>query len=301
MILFYLQKKFPKSTNLEVYKFFTKFVINGLFIPILTKPDVGALISEYIISNNTLNNLKIISNIFLKFSSFELYTENDNCNYTPFNIFFINAINKLFEFYTKITEINFPNFIDDLMKGNILSESYKYNYFKEHSDELLFHKSILLTTYQVKVLLENINNMKEKIFNGNNDSDIHKFQNIFERLNKVDKLDLLKEKTTEKITNDANNRELNINYFIISNLYYNNRIEAIFQKIQNKNYFQLENDKNSNNNLDSNDQSLTNIIKAKNILCTILFNYDLLEKTDFVENDKTYCDTISILNKLKLF
>ena len=301
MILIYTKKKFPKSTNLEIFKFFSKVFIKNLFIPILTRPDKGALISDYIISNNTLNNLKIISEVFLKFSSFELFTENDTDCYIPFNTFFINNINKLIELYTKITEINFPNFLDGLIKGSILKENFKYNYFEEHKDEILYHKSIFLTTYQIKVLLENINNIKEKIFNENNDNSIKNIKEMFERLNIEDNLDLLKKKANEKISKDENMKILNINYFIISNLFYNERIKLLFEKKKTKNYFQLKDNINNNKNLDNIDQSLANIIKAKNILCTILYNYDLLEKTDFIENDKTCYDTKFILNKLKFF
>ena len=299
MILFYTQKKFPNSTNLDIFSFFSKFLINNLFIPILTKPDTGTLISDYIISNNTLNNLKIISEIFLKFSSFKLYTENDIGNYTPFNIFFINNINKLIEFYIKLTEINFPNFLDELIKGNILKENYKYNYFKEHKDELFFHRTIFLTTYHVKVLVENINNIKENIFNENNDNDTQNLKKMFEKLNKIDKLDSLKDKVNENIFNDDKKENiLNINYFIISNLSYDEDIEILFKKTVTKNYLQFKDNK--NNNKDNIDPSSSNIKKVKNILCAILDNYDLLEKTDFIKNNITY-DTMSILNKLKLF
>ena len=300
MILLYTQKKFPNSTNFEIFSFFSKFLINNLFIPILIKPDTNALISNYIISNNTLNNLKIISEIFLKFSSFKLYTENDIGCYAPFNIFFINSINKLIEFYTKLTEINFPNFLDELINGNILKENYKYNYFKEHKDELFFHRSVFLTTYHISILIKNINNMKEKIFNEVNDNDTRKFQKIFERLNKEDKLELLKVKTKENISyDDKNENLLNINYFVISNLLYNERFEILFNKKKTQKYFELKDNINDYNK-DNINQSLNNIIKIKNSLCTILDNCDLLEKTDFIENNKTY-DTMSILNKLKLF
>ena len=299
MIFFYMKKKFPNCTNLEIFSFFSKFFINNIFIPILTKPDTGALLCDYIISNNTLKNLKIISQIFLKFSSFKLYTEDDAVNYTPFNLFFINNINKLIELYKNLTEINFPNFLEEILNGNISKEKYKFNYFKEHKDELIFHRSIFLTTYDVKVLIENINNIKEKIFNENND--FQKIKGVFERLNKVDKLDLLKTKTNENISDDKKENILNINYFVISNISYKESIKQLLEKIATKNYFQLEDNKKGNINQNNVNQSFTNIIKVKNILCAIMYNYDLLEKKDFIENDKIYCDTKSILNKLKLF
>ena len=110
-----VKNKFPKANKIEKKLLISKFFFQIILIPILLKPDINALINNYIISKNTVNNLYKISEILLKFVSFELYQDEhkaDGEKFTPFNIFFLEEMPQLLDFYKKIKNVKLPNFIE---------------------------------------------------------------------------------------------------------------------------------------------------------------------------------------------
>ena len=84
-------------------------------IPILISPVKGALINNYIISNNTLDSLNTISQIIQQFSSFKFYNSNDNASFSPFNYYFLNTVDKLMYIYDNLTKVKLPTFISKLI------------------------------------------------------------------------------------------------------------------------------------------------------------------------------------------
>ena len=98
-----LKNKFPKIYKIEKNAFLSRFFFDKILLPIFEDPTLGALINEYIISGETNNNLKIISEIISKLCSGKLYTPNDyNGSYSPFNLFFIEIMPELFRFFEDI-------------------------------------------------------------------------------------------------------------------------------------------------------------------------------------------------------
>ena len=85
----------------------------------------------------------------------------------------------------------------------------------------------------------------------------------------------------------------NIQYFHISQLLFNDKYEKIFSLEQKNPYYhikELKNKEMANQN---------NVIKAKNFISTILYNYRMLVKSDFGEGKTD--NTNSILRELKFF
>ena len=98
-------KKFPKANTIEKYLLISKFFFQILLNPILLKPDLNALINNYIISNNIQKNAKIVSRIINQFISFKLYKNAAMAkggNYTPFNIYFLEKIPEVLKFFERI-------------------------------------------------------------------------------------------------------------------------------------------------------------------------------------------------------
>ena len=362
IILELINKKFPNSNSVEKYLLISKFFFNVLLFPILTKPDVNALISNYIISNSIICNAKKICNILLQLVSFKLYKSepmSQGSNYSPFNIFFLEKIPEVFKFYEKIRKVELPRFIDELINENISINEYNYDYFKENPKEVVFLKSMLLNIDEFNALFKNIINNKEKLFpdcnkenkekksifnifsKGNKDKDKDKDKdkvkdkdkdkdknksNNNNNINKgEDKYKLIK-MTLDKI-NSADNRKLleelcshkaqveetkdegwfskkkntkvvkhNIKYFHFTELLFNEKYKNIFSLEQKNPYYHIK-----ENKVDNTKESkvLNNIIKAKNFINSILYNYRILVKTDFVEG--TTNEAIDILKELKLF
>ena len=172
-------KKFPSINEAKKNSFVAKFFFGKLLVSILKNPAIEAFINNFIISENTINNLSIICKIINKLTSGNLYKSNkDNSNYTPFNLYFIEKIGKLFILFDHITNVRLPNFIEKYINKE-LPEDYEYNYFKENKDEYIIHRSTFFNLEQLKAILNIMNKSKKQIFTSRTD---HKLKRCFEKL-----------------------------------------------------------------------------------------------------------------------
>ena len=159
-----ITKKFPNINENEKNSFVAKFFIDKLLIPILRNPGIEAFINNFIISENTLKNLLMISHIIKKFTSGTFFVANEETSdYTPFNWFFIEKMENLFKIFGHMTKVNLPSFIEKFI-NNELPEDYQYDYFKENPDEVINFRSIFFNLNQAKVLALTMNKYKDKIF-----------------------------------------------------------------------------------------------------------------------------------------
>ena len=143
-----IDKKFPKIHEFEKNAFIAKFFFGKLLLPILNNPTIEAFINNFIISEETNYNLKVLSTIIEKFASGKFFISNfETCDYTPFNWYFLEKMEKLFEIFRNLTKIKLPNFIEKLI-NNELPSDYEYNFFKENPDEVINHRSICFNLSQ---------------------------------------------------------------------------------------------------------------------------------------------------------
>ena len=357
IIIKLVENKFPEANSIEKNLLLSKFFFDILLNPILSKPDVNALINNYIISYNISKNAKLISKIIWQFVSFKLYKNasmTKGGNYTPFNIYFMENIPQVFKFYEKIVKVKLPKFIDEFIDENVSIDDYTFDYFKENPNEVLFHKSMLLNIDEFNAIYKNLTNNKDKLFNiakeekkgiftklfkgskdknkdkekdnttknndNNNESEKRKKKIIMAigKISSSDNLNLLQEllkhkeytsiqKEKEKVSEGFFGKKKptfyvekkqNIQYFHISELLFNDKYKKIFSLEQKSPYFNIKEIKEANSN-DLKIKNKNNVIKAKNFLSSILYNYRILVKSDFIEG--TTSETSDILKELKQF
>ena len=309
-----IQKKFHRFNIFHQYAFMSKFFFEKLFTPIFQNPGLGALINTFIISTTTIKNLELISKVINTFTLGKLFVRNkEEESYTPFNNYFISKMPDLISFYEGITKVELPSFIENFINGK-LPEDFEYNYFKENPEEEIYHKSAVFTIEDLSLLIELMEKNKKSIFPSNNTNiELIKLQKTFEKLSNKKNKDLIKKlknnieyeiidvpvyhkkKKTIKEYRKENGRKI-IKYYLVSELSLNDKYSKIFNIEQKTKYFNLPELQDMKNNEDN---MLNNIIKVKNFLCTILYNYRMLVKTDF-EEDKID-STIDILTELKRF
>ena len=319
-----IKKKFKNITKAEENAFISKFLIGKLLIPIISFPNFKALISDYVISGNTLKNIKEINYILNKLFSWKLFLNNEKeGDYTPFNWFFMDKIENLFDFYEKAINVNLPNFIEKYINDE-LPEDYSYDYFNENKEEFIANISICFNPYNLYHLVvglqkndnkfqgnnqkykklekilgrikpENLLNVKCEVENHDEDKipittkdsfkNKEKFKNIIEKC---------KEKQKEKEKQKVCAAE---NYFLYSEKVIDKKYAKLFS-INNKvdNFYIDLKKTEKNKKIDENEK---NIIKVKNYLCGSLGNYRLLNKSDF--NIESTSDTISLLNEIKSY
>ena len=303
-----IEKKFPTINESEKNAFVAKFFFSKLLVPILNNPGIEALINDFIISQKTFNNLKNIGNIINNLVLGNFYkSTNEECDFTPFNWYFIEKMDKLFEIFNHITKVRLPSFIEKYIKGE-LPEDYEYDYFKENPDEVLFHRSIFVNLFQVKVILRVLDKYKTEIFTNNKNKGLEKTlekllsqfnSNILYNLLITDKKPKKQDSHSQKAKSKENKKDstkenIKLHYLLVTSLLYNEKYQKLYNITQETENFCLEELKSIP---DEESKIKNNIIKVKNFFCNLLGNYNKLVETDFDEG-KTE-NTQQILNELK--
>ena len=310
-----IKNKFPDINIIQQNKFIGRFFISKLLLPFFINPTFEALITNYLISRKTTKNLQVISKILVKLYSGELFKNDDtNSQYTPFNLFLIEKMPDIIKIFEEIQNITLPNFIQKLI-NNQLPEDFKFNYFTENPDEVIFHRSICFTLDDISVILRTIGLNKEKYFNDKKNAGLKK---TYEKLcsnnsqlimNEINNKQMLKRNLSLREDRNFNIKDKNIKtkkrkpsllptmyYFLISEILVNDKYKNVFKLEQKEPYFKIEELKTVNN---EEDLVQNNLIRVKNSICSILYNYQCLNKKSFSEG--TTLDTNQIFNELKKY
>ena len=269
-----LKKKFPNLLIIKHNAMISRFFFCSLFWPLIQDSSHGALIQNYAISKNTMKNLQIIIDIFLRFIMGKLFVSKDNYYLSPFNQYFIEKMPELMNFMENLLNVNIPKYLEDVLEDN--DKNYKFNFAEDNSEEGFFHRSICFSMHDLTDIINNISKSEEdkKVIEENDN-----FKKCLERICYKENLKMIdKIKSREK--EDINNSKLY--YFLLSDcLYLNDKIKKLFEIKQISNHFIIneikepKSDEEKNKNL---------IIKVKNFISGLLFNFIILTREDFSKN-----------------
>ena len=313
-----VSKKFPNISKSEKIIFVSKFFFGRLLIPILRNPGIEAFIDNIIIGENTLNNLNIICGIINKFISGEFYSSENpkECGYTPFNWYFIENSSKIYKIFEHATRVRLPTFLEDFI-NNKLPKDFEYDYFKLNQDEVINYRSICFNIHEVNALINIMDQCKSKIFTSQETLYIQKtlekltsknskrvINNIINKENNIinDKSKKESDKNLSKKMSSENPDKKKIYYFLFTSLLTNDDYKKLFDIKQPTKSFSLKEIKDL-----SNEEKITqnNIIKVKNFICSLLYNFDKLIKTNFepgtIENTEKILEELNILMQSSYF
>ena len=300
-----IKQKFKNITKCEENAFISKFVIEKLLIPIISFPSFNALTNDFVISGNTIKNVKIINFILKKLFSGKLFLNNmEEGDYTPFNWFFIDKIEQIFYFFEKTTNTNLPDFIEKYVNDE-LPKDYSYDFFNENKEQICAYISTCFNLSNLKYLIKGLRK-SEYLFKTDNPK-IKKLEKVYKRLKSEnfeyinenqenEKTKISPRESLKKNVNIIENKMNKENYFIYNELVIEEKYNNLFNinnKIAN---FYIDLKKQKDIILDVKE---TNIIKVKNYLCRSLGNFRLLNKSDF--NIGTTSDTKKLLNQIKIY
>ena len=327
-----VKQKFPNITESEKMIFLAKFFFGRLLIPILRNPGTEAFINSIIISENTLYNLKVICNIINKFVSGGLY-KNDNSELTPFNWYFIEQSEKIYKIFECATNVTLPSFIEDYIYNKLPSD-FKYDYFQQNKDELINFRSICFNMNEALALINSMDKCQTEIFQEPDTDKLKKVfikltskfcKNIMNNIIKKEKRDIkLKQEKLEKeererlesddievLIEDINSFDKELSkpkgkqifyYFLFTSLLTCDSYKKLFEISQPTKSFTIKEIKGSNNeeNIIKN-----NVIKVKNFICSLLYNFDKLVEKNFnpdkIESTKTILEELNTLMKTEYF
>ena len=299
-----ISNKFPDINDIQKNAYVSCFFFDKLLAPMISNPAIYALISEFIISRNTIHNLNIICNIILKLTSGNLFQDIPNeADYTPFNWFFLDKMSELIVFFEHITKVSLPNFIEKLI-NNKLDKNYRFDYFKENPDEVVTQLSICYKVDNLVTLLDCIENNKDEIFKLVKNDPTNLFSSSFNRLYKSDNIKKIKSfgSTPDLDQSAYNNIAINknassVNFFLFTKRIYNEKYKLLFDidaKLYKNFHIKEIEDPKSEEEIQKN-----SVIKVKNYISNSLYNYRILEKNDFEEG--TITNTFQIFKELKRF
>ena len=250
-----LIKKFNnKKCELIIFKFISNFFFIKLFQYFFLCPEYNSFFDSTIISIEIKNNLLIIFNILKKFISNELY-ENDQSfgNYIPFNLFFLENTNKLFQIYEKLLDINSPKLIQ--FKNDINNDDKK-------NIQPIYTYSICLTINNLTTLLNIIKHNNEKFFINEEKNKIENKENIELKII----YDKLKEhKEIFKTLKEKDDKIINCYVFH----------EAFYSELINNILFNSVNCLSKNFKIPEINKQNYIVVHTKNLICDILSSTDL--------------------------
>ena len=264
-----IKKKFPNFPKIKCYAFISRFFFCNLFWPVLQDSSFGALIENYIIPQNTMNNLKIIIDIFVNFIMGKLYFDNENIYLSPFNRFFIEKMPDFINFIDNLINVNIPKYLENICNDN---NDYKFDIYNENHEDGFFERTICFTLEDFQDIIIHIQKNKTKIKTENN----KKFLDCFDKI-----LDNSTANVITKIQKDEKKNNKLYYFLLTDRLYLNDKIKKLFTFEQKSIFFQIneiekpKTDEDKNKNL---------VIKIKNFLFAILFKFIVLSKDYFSED-----------------
>ena len=296
-----VKNKFNNITKTEENTFISKFLIEKILIPIFSSPSFNAIISDFVISGNTIKNINVINFILKKLFSGKLFLNNEiEGEYTPFNWFFMDNIEKILYFYEKSISVNLPNFIEKCV-NKTLSLNYSYDYFNENKEQICSNISICFNIKNFECLINGYEKYDNLPMDKNRKIDTLKkaYIRLKSAMNEIKSIDETIKNNNKELLKEKNNKDKK--QLIEIENYYLYNTQEIEKKY--KNLFSINNqianfyiDIKKSENLNEDEK---NIIKCKNYLSNSLGNYQLLNKSDF--NIGTTSDTIKMLNEIKTY
>lgn len=313
VIVLLAKKRFGNLGYIDSVFFFGKFFYEKILLKFIQYPQQNYLLNNSLyFSEETIYNLEIISIIFSKFYSGNLFFQTeDGGNLTPFNGYFLDKMSDFYKIYDDIISINIPTYIQNLINSENLEDfEYKYNYFDENENEVLRHESCCISLNDLFLILTTINNNKslfldkdeqlKSYYDQLTDKTIYKniknleYPNFF--INDVKEKSITEKKEifhlNKNIANVNSIPNPNIEYSIFNRISFNNKI---FKKLNDVFSFNnlIDDNKTNEENADNNKSFLK---KIKYSLFQVLSNMPYL---DYMIN-KNYIKPSS-LNDISLF
>ena len=164
-----LNYKYQNEISLfNQYMFKANFFLGNIILPILENPYYNGIITENIISENTIHNTKLISSIFKLILSGKLFNSLNNPHMTIFNHFIIEILPEIFEIIQNIEiNINLPEIIKDLNNSiediNDINRKINYDYFYENDEEKFQIQSICFSYNNAINIIKSLEKLKYEI------------------------------------------------------------------------------------------------------------------------------------------
>ena len=231
------------------------FIIGNILVPIISNPEFNGIVTTDIISQMTSDNLKLISDIFEKMLTGELFVKCKSPYMTLFNLFIIETMPKLFELVENLEKnLRLPENIQKLInEKNNINKNINYEFFKENPKENIQYENICFSWQNLYIILQIIN----------------KYENIFIKENKNIEQKIIFEKLLEKKEKFINLFSYGIKnkkneFFILTKINYKDEFDKKLASINNNSNLIIP--KLNNNLITTYKKCLTEVLCYANII-----------------------------------
>ena len=183
-----IKNKFKNIKKTEENGFISKFFLGKLLIPIISLPSFNALISDFVISGNTIKNIETTNIILAKlFSGGLFYNDKKDGHFTAFNWIFLDKMEKILDFFENTINVNLPEFIEKFIT-NQLPKDYEYDFYEENKEEIYANISICFNIKDLLLLIEGLKKSSDIL----EKPKVDKLKKAFNKLNDEDTLSEIK-------------------------------------------------------------------------------------------------------------
>ena len=160
-------KKFPNIKKFEINTIIGIFLFENLLFPLFTNPQLNCiLMTTKYASDDFYYNLIAITRYLKCFFYGEFYFEyNKECDYTPFNYYFLEKMPFLNEFIDNICEVELPEYIIKLILENENNDINEINFNYLYKEKYyIYHQSFCLSFGDLFFIMKNIYMNQDKLF-----------------------------------------------------------------------------------------------------------------------------------------
>ena len=272
-----LKEKFNSINNNELYIYISGFFIR-IFKAYFLHPDYNALITSIILSKHTKDNFKKICDIILKLVSGSFYkSTKEECDYTPYNLFFLEIMPEIHKLCEKLVENEtFNSKMENLEKNQDLT----------HIKKIMNSNTIVYNIYQIASILNIINHNYNNFFPN---KEYEEFSKIFKKL-----------KENSDIFNRIKEKEKNENkifFFAYNEIIYSPKLLNIMNRNEDK-YFKIEE---LGEDKTKEEVTMNKIIRAKNLIFDLLYISPKISKLTTISLNIKEKNTKEILAQLSKY
>ena len=274
-----LKIKFPNIKNFELYINVATLLIK-LINNCFSKIEYNSLISSTLFSSRIKRNMNVIISIFSDLFSLKLYKSEEKSDYTPFNLYFLDKFNILFDIFEKLLDFNKSTKKFPFIHNKIVNIDNNISYTK---DKLFSSISICYNVEDITNLLNIIKHNLDYILEKQSSYPVKEFRIIYEKLRDNKEIfKFLKEKDISTI-----------NYYYLFEIDFYNPNDNIIKKSLCP-IFKIENEEKK---LSKKDKNKSEFISAQNLLSELLMNITELDTIEISNSNNLK----HILNDISLY
>ena len=261
-----ISQKYPKekleNAAFQTLIFLSNFLIGTIIIPLIINPYFNGIVTKGVVSKISKDNLEIISKILKQIISGNLFSNEEEPEYTMFNKYIIDTLPKIFEIIDKINSQK--NFKLSRAIRNLINSydneqrSLNYNIFEENQENIQ-QQGVCFSWLDLIILIDTIKASK-------NLDKLEIYQNNIELFNKF--IDM---KAYFYDEYNGNNLDLQTDFFLFSQIIYSPYLSKQIHNLLEENYFNI---------LTNNEEG--NIYMFKKFLIEILSFINKLNDNNFV-------------------